>query len=208
MQEDPQIATPEQDSQQVVTPIVSSPQPGVPQAVTPTQYAGFFIRLAALMIDSTVFVALLFGFSFGFYSISPESRGDYYLSILFISTGCIYFLITIFFLEKYGATLGKMSLGLKIIKNGSIPNLKTSTLREGLKFILSSTFPLNLSFILIAFDKEKQGLHDKIANTIVVIYKPLSSARTLFAVLALIFSLLFDGIVLLFLFVSLAIYPG
>lgn len=76
--------------------------------------------------------------------------------------------ITLFWKYK-GATFGKMIARCKVIDatTGEIPTSKQSIIRF-LGYILS-TLPLCLGFIMVAFTKKRQALHDKLANTLVAV---------------------------------------
>jgi uncharacterized RDD family membrane protein YckC len=66
-----------------------------------------------------------------------------------------------------GQTLGKMSVGIKIIRTDSSPlDIRSAILRFLGTVLCVAT--LGVGFILIAFDSHKQGLHDRIADTYVV----------------------------------------
>lgn len=113
-----------------------------------TNYAGFWVRLGAAIVD-LIFVIALGLFTFGI--------------------GLIGGLINIYLVGTYGYSIGKKIFGLKIIKeNGKCPiGIVDALIREVVgKFV--SAILLCLGFVLIAFDDKKQGLHDKIARTYVV----------------------------------------
>ncbi len=69
---------------------------------------------------------------------------------------------------RYGATLGKMSVKIKVVMDNLVPvSYKTAALRETVgKFL--AYIPCFLGIIWIGFDSRKQGWHDKIAHTIVI----------------------------------------
>jgi len=73
----------------------------------------------------------------------------------------------IYFVGTYGATLGKMILGLEIIiPDGTAVDYKIATYRllsEGL-----SSIGLYFGYLIAIFDEEKRTLHDRICNTRVV----------------------------------------
>ena len=72
------------------------------------------------------------------------------------------------FWRAFGATPGKIALGLKIVdaRTGQAPGFGQLILRFVCYFV--SAFPLYLGFLWAAFDRRKQGWHDKIARTIVI----------------------------------------
>jgi uncharacterized RDD family membrane protein YckC len=67
-----------------------------------------------------------------------------------------------------GATPGKIAVGVKIVDaaTGGPPTLGRLVLRFLAYFV--SAFPLYLGFLWVAFDRRKQGWHDKIARTVVI----------------------------------------
>jgi uncharacterized RDD family membrane protein YckC len=76
----------------------------------------------------------------------------------------------ILFTGLRGQTPGKMVVGIKVIRieDGSLPGLGVAALRETLgKFV--SALALLLGYLWIAFDPKKQGWHDKMARTVVVV---------------------------------------
>ena len=139
-------------------------------------YAGFWIRTAAMLIDSLVMVVFLVivmifaAFSAG---MTGAMQGDVPSgAIVFMLMGyIIFFLFAIgyefFFVGKWGATLGKMVCGLKIV---SPDGEKISYLKSLGRFFakMISGWILYIGYIMVAFDDEKQGLHDRICSTRVV----------------------------------------
>jgi len=115
---------------------------------TPGEYAGFWIRFAAAVIDGAILtVATIFTSGFGI--------------ILF----WLYFWL---FTGLKGQTLGKMVLSIKVINaEGDIPTLGIAALREILGKTLSA-IALFIGLLWIIWDEEKRGWHDIIANTRVV----------------------------------------
>ena len=79
-------------------------------------------------------------------------------------------ILTLWLWLMFKATPGKMLLGLEIVdaKTGGKMSLKQAIVRY-CAYILSSVFVM-LGFVWIAFDKQKQAWHDRLANS-VVIYK-------------------------------------
>jgi uncharacterized RDD family membrane protein YckC len=66
-----------------------------------------------------------------------------------------------------GQTLGQMIVNVKVIRiDGKPVDLRTSAIRFIGYLICGLT--LGLGFLVIAFDKNKQGLHDKLAETYVI----------------------------------------
>lgn len=153
------------------------------------EYAGFWIRLAASLIDLAVLLAALYVLycviSQSFYWIFPDiprvvasfkdiSAGAYLSGgiIWLMATILLVFMVgsTIYFVICWattGQTVGKLCLSIKMIRTDSSPvDIKYAFIRF-LGSVLCC-FTLGIGFIMIAFDSRKQGLHDRMADTYVV----------------------------------------
>jgi uncharacterized RDD family membrane protein YckC len=122
-----------------------------------SEYAGFWIRFAAFLIDFVIIIVISFFLHiihFGF-------------AILFFPTfvGWLYYWL---FTGLRGQTPGKIAVGIRVINaRGAPPGLGIAALREIPGKILSS-FVFCLGYFWIGWDGKKQGWHDKIAGTYVV----------------------------------------
>jgi len=176
-------------------------QPAPAQRPGPTpgiEYAGFWIRVGAYLIDAIPLIIIGFilfipvmtammevvqdlplpprGVSIN----SPEyqawqalfaerieasMRGMYPVIGLLQLVSVLYF---VGFWTWRGQTPGMMLLGLRVAReaDGTNPGLVRSILRYVGYFI--SWIALAIGFIWVAFDRRKQGWHDKIAGTVVV----------------------------------------
>lgn len=140
------------------------------------QYGGFWIRFVAYLIDSIILyfifsllLALTTGDVFYQSKVDPLEFGkDYWL---LTSSNIILSLLYYVGFEssKYQATLGKMILGLKVIdKEGQRLTPLRALGRYLAKFL--SALILLIGYIMAAFDTKKQALHDKIADTYVIVH--------------------------------------
>ena len=121
------------------------------------EYAGFWIRLGAGFID-LIILALIAGLLSCFHA-------NLFLSLLLTFVVLITYYVG--FLTWRGQTPGKMIVGIKVIRTDKNPlTLRDSVVRYC--GYLVSLFSFCAGFIIIAFDKKKQGFHDKIADTYVV----------------------------------------
>jgi uncharacterized RDD family membrane protein YckC len=133
-------------------PVLAAPPAAVPPPILPAHAetllprAGFWIRMAALVID-----LVLIG-------VVTQMHG----LMLFVLAG--YGAV----LWRFkGATLGGIIFGLKVVRLDSRPvDWPTAIVRALACFI--SLVILGLGFIWIAFDRDRQAWHDKIAGTVVV----------------------------------------
>lgn len=143
-----------------IPPPVAGPVAAPATPLEITEYAGFWIRFAAALIDGViVMIATLFPLvvSFGPFIASPIIIGGLY-----------YWLLT----GLNGQTIGKMAVGVKVVNaRGAVPGLGISALREIPGKIVSSII-FCVGYLWIAGDAKKQGWHDKIAGTYVVSVKP------------------------------------
>ncbi|MGA1843145.1 MAG: RDD family protein [bacterium] len=139
--------------------------------------AGFWIRLLAFIIDlfcigliETVFSwSITLGTITGarLLEMNPETMLDvrqFLTNITWIVIVALYF---IYFHGRFGQTPGKRLLHLKVIRTDGSPLGFTKAAERFIGYILSF-LPLYVGFLLIAFSKEKQGLHDLIAKTFVI----------------------------------------
>jgi uncharacterized RDD family membrane protein YckC len=69
--------------------------------------------------------------------------------------------------SKYQATIGKLALGMKVTDVRQQPIDFSKALLRNLSKYLSQLI-LCIGYLMIIFDDRKQGLHDKIADTLVV----------------------------------------
>jgi uncharacterized RDD family membrane protein YckC len=139
-----------------------SPVPAAKPAVA-FHYMGFWIRLAAAVIDYLVISVSSSLFSLTLNVLALPSQVGVFL--LFP----VFWLYHWLFIGLKGQTLGKMAFGIKVVNDdsGSVPGLGRAALREIPGKILS-TIALHLGFLWVIWDKRKQGWHDKIAGTCVL----------------------------------------
>ena len=124
------------------------------------EYAGFWIRLAASVIDD---VTLLAAFAI----------------LLFLTSLVPFMVIVILVVLVYALykhvkckTLGRRLIGIKVVtRTGQDVGFWRGAFRETIgKFVSGSL--LYVGFLWVAFDKDKRGWHDKIAGTYVVKTRP------------------------------------
>ena len=146
-------------------------QPQYPQAAY-YDYAGFWIRVGAALIDGILLGGVHYLINMATHTGGLTSTDPMRLlqaqaggMLLDLAIGCVYF---VGMNTVYGATLGKMALGLTIVKSdGSSITFGTALLR----YIVKSLFAMitcGLAYIAVAVDERHQGWHDKIADTIVI----------------------------------------
>ena len=130
-------------------------------------YAGFGPRALAFLLDAvivTVIVVPVLVLGFGMREVSLDPAEHSWELLLFIAIA----VAVIGFWRAFGATPGKIALGLKIVdaRTGGAPGMAQLIVRFAA--YLLSALPLYLGFLWIAVDRRKQGWHDKIARTVVI----------------------------------------
>jgi uncharacterized RDD family membrane protein YckC len=131
--------------------------------IQPTRYAGFWLRLAAYLIDAIILntvngiMYLSTGTDFLNPSLIPQ--------LIAITFNIGYFVV----MESSDkqATLGKIAVGIYVTDtNGDRISPGNALGRLFAKII--SAIPLFFGFFMAGFTAQRQGLHDIIANTLVV----------------------------------------
>jgi Predicted membrane protein/domain len=134
------------------------------------QQAGFGIRFFAYLLDQIIILIITLSLTYSFSTINHDGNHLNLFTIIELLFSIFYF---IFFWVKEGTTPGKKLFKLKIVKE----NFQEDDLKKGLSFSTAITryigyvisgFIFSLGYLWIAFDKNKQGWHDKIAGTIVI----------------------------------------
>jgi uncharacterized RDD family membrane protein YckC len=162
------------------TPLALASEPAIQQpatSATTPKFAGFWFRTFALVIDTVLcnVVAIIIFFPLGFaLGASMVDKFSLYetqavLGSLGFGLGILlqWLWFTIAESSKWQATIGKKMLGLKVTdENGERISFGRANARYWSK-ILSSLILL-AGFVMAAFTEKKQGLHDKIAGTLVV----------------------------------------
>ena len=124
----------------------------------PDRKGGFWIRFAAYLVD-VFFVGAVSYLPLVLFNIRWLTALGFALTIAYY----LYFWSA----AGGGQTLGMRIFGLRVVKtDGGELGLGGAALRY-VGFILAS-IPALLGLIWVAFDREKQGWHDKIAKTYVI----------------------------------------
>jgi len=141
-------------------------------------YAGFWRRVLASLIDSLLF-ALVAGFIhfifFGGQTVQVlPVDGSSALNFQFVSTTnlaeqILIIIATVFMWIKFLGTPGKIILGCHVLdeKTRQAMSVGQAVLRYVSYFV--SILPMGLGIFWIAWDRKKQGFHDKIAGTVVIV---------------------------------------
>jgi uncharacterized RDD family membrane protein YckC len=139
--------------------------PGEPEL----EYVGFWLRVAAALIDTVMLLILTLPLTFFVYGqlSAPGTRmtlGPMDVLINWVLPA----VLVIWLWRKLQATPGKMAISARIVDadTGNAPTMRQLVIRYLGYFV--STIPFCLGLLWVAFDRRKQGWHDKMANTVVV----------------------------------------
>ena len=130
------------------------------------EYAGFWVRLGASIIDNIIImvalvpIGMLMGWN-SMYSSEMTSTADWLWQIL-MAAFCVFCWV------KFAGTPGKRLLRLKVLDERTGENV---TVGQGIiRYIgyFPAILVLFIGLIWVAFDPKKQGWHDKMAKTVVV----------------------------------------
>jgi uncharacterized RDD family membrane protein YckC len=122
--------------------------------------AGFFLRLAAMLLD-TLLIAMSLGF---FTSMLPRILRFNWCPSGLLLVLAIYGAVM---WRQKGTTIGGIICGLKVVRLDERELDWTTAIVRALSCFLS-LFAAGLGFLWVAFDDGKQSWHDKIAGTTVV----------------------------------------
>ncbi|HUR32887.1 MAG TPA: RDD family protein [Vicinamibacterales bacterium] len=139
------------------------------------------IRLGAALLDGVIFGALVYlPFAFGFLvasSTSPQARG---IALLFAGALCLAGLgvwawFTIKYVRANGQSIGKRMLGIKVVRaDGSAVSLGRIFWLRNVVNSLVGVIPVigviyGIADTLFIFTDSRQCLHDRLADTIVIV---------------------------------------
>jgi uncharacterized RDD family membrane protein YckC len=145
--------------------------------------AGFWIRAVALLIDSLILgvgfaiIGGIFAALVGFNIEDTENVGDanaitagaFSLLLIVIMIAAAWLYEAILTSSAHGATWGKQAMGLRVLRaDGVCLSFGRATARYFSKALVTPLLPLFIGYLLAAFTRRKQALHDFMADTVVV----------------------------------------
>lgn len=129
------------------------------------EYAGFFIRLLAYLVD----LVLIILFALISFSMLP-SDGSANQSIGVVALLFVYVAIpiaTVLFWRLKGGTPGKLMVGIKVVRSDTLE--KAGLGRLVVRYIVYSlSFIFLICFIWIFIDAKNRGVHDLASDTVVI----------------------------------------
>ena len=133
------------------------------------EYAGFWIRVGATLVDTLLIMAITFPLLiliYGWQYLGSESLvagpADFLISWVLPAVGAIWFW------TRKQATPGKMALSLHVVDADSGAALSVGQSIGRYLAYSVSMIPFGLGLIWVGFDSRKQGWHDKLARSVVI----------------------------------------
>ena len=132
------------------------------------EYVGFWPRLGATVIDVLLQLVITLPLTYAIYGQASEPGATFMgLSDALINLVLPAAAVIAFWVYR-GATPGKMAISARIVDadTGAPLTASQSVIRYLGYFV--SLIPFGLGYLWIAFDRRKQGWHDKMANSVVI----------------------------------------
>ena len=132
-------------------------------------YAGFWVRVGAVLVDGVILFMIQIVLQIAFFSLlvsrtNVNLGGTILLNLFSVALGATYESVLI---SRYGATPGKMALGLQVVRpDGGPVSLGRAVGRYFSKML--SAMIIFIGYIMVAVDIEKRALHDIICDTRVI----------------------------------------
>ena len=133
------------------------------------EYVGFWPRLGAALIDLLLQLVLTLPLTYIIYGRMSSPTGKMFMGIGDVLVNLVLPAVVVVALWLYfGATPGKMAMSARIVDADTGAPLSTS--QSVIRYVgyIVSFIPLGVGYLWIAFDRRKQGWHDKMANSVVV----------------------------------------
>lgn len=153
-------------------PAPGQPGYGPPMAAAAVRYGGFWRRFFALIVDAIIISipVLLIATSLGLGNVE-SGDGSFSVNLggggILLNIGIAVLYETILLTLLSGRTIGKLILGVHVVgTNGRRISFGQALGRSLMKQV--SLFAFGLGCLWVAFDRNKQGWHDKVASTYVV----------------------------------------
>jgi len=137
-----------------------------------TQYAGFWRRFSAFGIDAAIFIPI------DLFLIFSNSSSDIdLLKIHWTLSLSFYFLYNTILTYKYGGTLGKLFVGLRVVRTNQSEELSYLRCVGRYFAYFLSVITLFTCLLIQLFTKKRQSLHDLIVDTVVIDIKKRPSSH-------------------------------
>lgn len=164
-----QTATAEPDSEPEAATDAQELRSSRQQEIDALPKAGFWMRVVATMLDALLVFVLQFVLGFLLAAAGVAAGfGEEISGLIMLFGYLLSFAYYIVFTGYCGQTPGKMALRIKVIRtNGSQISYGRAAFREVVAKFISGII-LGIGYLMVAFDEQKQGLHDRMSDTYVI----------------------------------------
>lgn len=135
-------------------------------------YVGFGPRVLASLVDTLALMLVVAPTMIAVYGIGAlQGSGEQFVvrGIWDVIINYVFPTVAVLaFWYYFAATPGKMLVNASIVDADTLGKASNKQLLIRYLGYFVSSLPLGLGFFWIAFDKRKQGWHDKMANTVVI----------------------------------------
>ena len=135
------------------------------------RYAGFWVRTIATVIDSIWLYGIIYTILWLLVEPDITNQNTKYTITLFTFEWIIPLIVVMAFWIVKSSTPGKMLFQMRIVDAETLQPAPPSRLFVRYIAYFASILPLCFGFLWVAWDKKKQGWHDKIARTVIVLGK-------------------------------------
>jgi len=148
------------------------------EALGGRRYGGFWVRFVARRLDGVLLGLSGWGVAMAAAAILSRAKPS---TVAVSVTGFVWLLdvligmtYEVYFLVRGGATPGKMTLGLKVVRaDGSRVSASLAAGRFFADWL--SQITLGIGYLIAGFDPEKRALHDRVCGTRVIDMNPVHS---------------------------------
>lgn len=139
------------------------------------RYAGFWRRTLAYSIDTLIVlptVLILLYLAFGsdyFAAIGGQTVGFAQAALEFLIRTVFPTVFVIFFWLRFLGTPGKLMMECRVVDSRTLGRLSVAQAIGRYLAYVVSILPLCLGLFWIGWDRKKQGFHDKLAKTLVIV---------------------------------------
>lgn len=139
------------------------------------QYAGFWIRAGARLLDGVLLWVVNMALAVPMMALAASQNAGDEPSGAFVGLTCATYLVQLLIaaayeitlVARYGATLGKQALKLRVVMPDGSPLTTRRAVGRYFATMLSA-MTVGIGFLLAAWDAERRTLHDRVAETRVV----------------------------------------
>ena len=136
-----------------------------------TKYVGFWARVGAAFVDAVVLITVTYPILIATYGLdyfSPTKQAVVAGPVDILVSWVFPFVAIVLFWHYKQATPGKMAVGARVVDASTGEPLSIGRCITRYLGLIIASLPLGLGVLWIAFDRRKQGWHDKIAGSVVV----------------------------------------